>query len=240
MNDSAAALARPALGAQRRSAPGSSHVNRRLLIIAAVIGFHVLALWALQSGLLRRAVEMVIPVEVMVELIEPPRQEAPPAPPPPEPKPQVRPQPKPQPQPVARKPEPTPLPVAEVDPTPMNNAPVVPVAPAEPAPPVPPAPPAPPAPVVEMPSSSAGYLRNPAPVYPSLSRRLGEQGRVTLRVLVQADGTPGDIQVATSSGFERLDKAAVDAVRRWRFVPGKRAGAPEAMWYLVPINWVLD
>ena len=244
MNAPAATLPRHAPDASGLAHRPFARVNRHLLLIAAVIGFHVLALWALQAGLLRRAVEMVIPVQVLAEMVEAPRPETPPAPPPPEPKPEPRPQPrptpKPKPQPVAKHPEPTPLPVAVADPAPSDNAPVVPVAPPEPAPTAPPAPPAAPAPVVDMPSSAADYLRNPAPVYPPLSRRLGEQGRVMLRVLVEADGSAGNVIVAKSSGYERLDKAAVEAVRKWRFVPGKRAGVPEAMWYQLPINWVLE
>ena len=56
--------------------------NRRILIVAAVVGFHVFALWALQSGLLRRAVEMVIPIEVLAEMIEPAQPIVTPEPPP--------------------------------------------------------------------------------------------------------------------------------------------------------------
>jgi protein TonB len=63
-------------------------MNRRLMIVAAVIGFHVISLWALQAGLLRRAIELVVPVQVMAEFIELPQPQVPPAPEPPQPKPQ--------------------------------------------------------------------------------------------------------------------------------------------------------
>ena len=69
---------------------------------------------------------------------------------------------------------------------------------------------------------------------------MGEQGKVMLRVLVNADGLPEQIEIKESSGFERLDKAAINAVQRWRFVPGKRGGVPEAMWNIVPVNFVLE
>ena len=69
---------------------------------------------------------------------------------------------------------------------------------------------------------------------------MGEQGKVLLRVFIAADGTPQKIEVNQSSGFDRLDRQAQDAVMRWRFVPGKRNGVPESMWYLVPINFVLE
>jgi protein TonB len=46
--------------------------------------------------------------------------------------------------------------------------------------------------------------------------------------------------VAESSGYDRLDQAAVSTVLKWRYVPGKRGGVPEAMWFNVPINFVLE
>src|SRR5574344_2115090 len=95
-------------------------------------------------------------------------------------------------------------------------------------------------PTVVMPSSNAGYLNNPRPAYPSISRRMGEEGKVMLRVYVNTQGLPEQIELQQSSGFERLDKAAMDAVRRWKFVPGTRNGVPEAMWNIVPINFVLE
>ncbi|EHL23704.1 TonB family protein [Acidovorax sp. NO-1] len=91
-----------------------------------------------------------------------------------------------------------------------------------------------------MPSSDAAYLNNPRPSYPAISKRMGEQGKVVLRVLIGTDGLPQKVEVSTSSGFDRLDRQAQDAVMRWRFVPGKRNGVPEAMWNLVPINFVLE
>ena len=91
-----------------------------------------------------------------------------------------------------------------------------------------------------MPSSNAAYLNNPSPAYPSLSKRMGEQGKVVLRVLISTDGRPERVELKQSSGFDRLDRQAQDTVLRWRFVPGKRNGVAEAMWYLVPINFVLE
>ncbi|WP_333708911.1 energy transducer TonB, partial [Tepidimonas ignava] len=96
------------------------------------------------------------------------------------------------------------------------------------------------APRIELPSASAAYLNNPPPPYPALSRRLGEQGRVVLRVRIEPDGTASAAEIRTSSGYERLDQAALQAVLRWRYVPGKRNGVPEAMWFLVPVQFVLQ
>ncbi len=69
---------------------------------------------------------------------------------------------------------------------------------------------------------------------------MGEQGKVVLRVLISVDGRPERVELKQSSGFDRLDRQAQDTVLRWRFVPGKRNGVAEAMWYLVPINFVLE
>lgn len=58
-----------------------------------------------------------------------------------------------------------------------------------------------------------------------------------VRVLVGADGTAQKAEVQQSSGYERLDQAALTTVLNWRYVPGKRGGVPEAMWFNVPITW---
>ncbi|MGC4365899.1 energy transducer TonB [Hydrogenophaga sp. R2] len=220
----------------------SRQTSRRIAVVSTVVGLHLAGVWALQSGLLRRAVELVVPVEVMAEFIEAPQPQIPPAPPTPAappsparaaPAPRVAPAPAPRPEPVAS-PSPTPSPLApQVAPAEPVAAPAV-----APAPAAPPAPPAPPA--VVLPSTNADYLNNPRPPYPALSRRLGEQGKVTLRVFIETDGTASRAEVRTSSGFERLDQAALQTVLRWRYVPGKRGGTPEAMWVTVPINFVLE
>ena len=109
---------------------------------------------------------------------------------------------------------------------------------AEPAPTPPPAPAA--AAKVELPSSDADYLQNPKPAYPPISKRLGEQGKVVVRVLIGVDGSAQQAEVRQSSGFERLDQAALATALKWRYAPGKRGGVAEAMWFNVPINFVLE
>ena len=91
-----------------------------------------------------------------------------------------------------------------------------------------------------LPSSDADYLNNPAPVYPGMSRRMGEQGTVLLRVFINTEGRAEKAEIRSSSGYSRLDDAAMATALRWRYVPGKRAGVPEAMWFNVPIRFVLD
>lgn len=92
---------------------------------------------------------------------------------------------------------------------------------------------------VVPPKFDADYLDNPPPVYPRLSKRLNEVGNVGLMVFVDASGAPGKIDIQTSSGYERLDQAAIEAVRRWRFVPAKQGDKPVAAWVLVPIYFSL-
>ena len=229
------------------------HFNRNALIALAVVALHVGLLWLLQSGLLMRATELLVPVEVLARLIEPPviapatPVVEPPrpiakAPPPvakpilpraeatPEKPPQATPRPLPAAQPQA---------VAEpAQPSPAPNAPTALPAPPQPAP-VAAAPAATAQPAIQLPSSDADYLQNPAPKYPENSQRLNEQGTSTIRVLIGADGLPQRAEIGKSSGFDRLDRAALATVMRWRYVPGKRNGVPEAMWFSVPIVWKL-
>lgn len=223
-------------------------MDRRLTIVIAVIGFHVLGLWALQTGLLRRAAELVIPVQLLAEMIELPQPQVAPAPEPlPEPKPEPTPPkvqaPRPEPRPVQQpqavaEPEPsTQAPVGAIEPPPTAPPAPSPVTMAEPAPAVA-APPAPPK--IELPSSDAAYLKNPRPPYPPLSKRLGEQGTVKVSAYIEVDGTASKVQVLTSSGYDRLDEAAVRTIRTWRFVPGKRGGVPEAMWFTIPVPFILE
>lgn len=212
-------------------------MSRNVLIAGSVIALHIAALWAMQTGLLRRAVELVVPAEILVEFISPPAPKV--VPPPPAPQ-----KPTPVKQPVAKAPVRTVAaqPLAIADTTPAPNAPAGVIAPApvvaqQVAAPVA----APPAPArVELPSSDADYLQNPKPAYPPLSKRLGEQGKVVVRVLIELDGKANKAEIKQSSGFERLDQSALATVLRWRYVPGKRAGVAEAMWFNVPINFVLE
>lgn len=149
----------------------------------------------------------------------------------PKPEPVTKPQPKP--------PEPQPIVGAPADAPPPLDAPGPPVPPQPEAAPVAAAPV--PAPAALTPAAfNADYLENPPPAYPALSRRLGEQGRVILRVLVNAAGSADEVQIRSSSGHPRLDQAARDTVRGWKFVPAKRGEQPVAAWVLVPISFRLD
>jgi len=93
---------------------------------------------------------------------------------------------------------------------------------------------------VTPPSYNAAYLRNPLPRYPVIARRNGDQGTVTLRVLVTREGLPASVSVEKTSGSGHLDSAALEAVRTWRFAPARQGVQPVEAWVLVPIVFRLE
>ena len=140
--------------------------------------------------------------------------EAPPPPPPPEPE---KPKPPP-PKPVQKRP---PTPQAPVDAQPQQAAPATPAAPRT------------------VSASQLGYIVPPNPIYPARSRKAGEQGNVMIRVLVDVAGRPAQVSMQTSSGHPELDQSALSAVRAAQFRPYAEGGIAQAVWVLVPINFVL-
>ena len=89
-------------------------------------------------------------------------------------------------------------------------------------------------------AAHADYSRNPPPIYPAVARRREQQGTVTVRVLVGADGSVERAEIAHSSGFDTLDDAALETVRsRWRFIPARDTGIAVESWVLVPIRFAL-
>lgn len=150
--------------------------------------------------------------------------------------------PKPPPKPKTNLPRPSPQLLASTTPSEAPAAFAVPPQPPQPPSPVPAAPiniaPAPVA--ITAARFDADYLDNPKPVYPLVARRLGEQGKVLLRVYVSAAGLAEKVELKTGSGFARLDQAATDAVSRWRFVPARRGDQAFAAWVQVPITFQLE
>lgn len=204
---------------------------RRSIALTTVVGLHLAAL-LVAFGLAVRP-ELARPLQALsVRLLE-----APPPPPPriepPRPKPPVA-----APAPVRKAPV-APPPILAAAPA-ASAAPAFVVAPqAEPRlVEVVPAP-QPPLPVSSV-RFDADYLQNPKPVYPPMSRRLGEEGKVVLRVRVSAQGTPLSVEIRQSSGHTRLDEAARAAVERWRFVPAKQGGEAVEASVLVPLTFTLD
>ena len=79
-----------------------------------------------------------------------------------------------------------------------------------------------------------------APAYPPLSRRMGEEGTVVLRVELDEEGVVVAARVVAGSGFSRLDEAALAAVRTWRCTPARRERQPVRAVALQPFRFVLQ
>jgi protein TonB len=199
----------------------------------AIVAIHAGMFYLLQTGMLRDAVHAVLPQVVNVSFV------APPAPQPKPPAPKTVPV-------LQQAPAITPPPLPLLNITVENTITPPPAQPrsethAAPAPAQPqqavaaPAPPAQPA----SPRLVQGveYVRPPAPVYPTISRRLGETGVVVLRVLISEKGLPEQATVAKSSGYGNLDEAGRMAALRALFKPYIEDGKPAAVYVLVPINF---
>ena len=113
-------------------------------------------------------------------------------------------------------------------------------APAAPAPakPVRPAPAAP-APARSLANSAPVPTSQPAPRYPRGALRSGIEGTVQVQVDVGPDGVPTSVALASGSGSRELDRAAMDAVRRWRFTPAMANGQPTTGRVTVPIKFTV-
>lgn len=83
-------------------------------------------------------------------------------------------------------------------------------------------------------------LHNPTPVYPPAARRRGQQGSVLLNVHVSSEGEAETVTLITSSGYESLDKSALEAVQAWRFMPAQQEGESVASTLRLPIVFRLD
>lgn len=111
----------------------------------------------------------------------------------------------------------------------------------EEAPSTPAAPPAAPEPPPAMATDRAPVLvSSPSPRYPAQAWRRRESGTVLVRVDIGPDGVPTSTSLAQSSRSRSLDKAALDAVRRWRFEPAMAGGRPVVASVVVPIEFNLD
>lgn len=199
--------------------------------IAAILAIHALAIGALIQ--VRNHVQRAEMAKLtVVNLTPPPPPPAAEAPPPPPSKPVIV-----APPPIVQTPVP---PVQTVqttpDPTPVPTP--APIAVAVPGPPAPAAPPAPPS-MVQGGDLGAQMVAGKPPRYPVESRRKHEQGTVVLSLIVGLDGAVESINVAQSSGSARLDNAARDAVKGWRWKPILRSGQPVRVKGVVEIPFIL-
>ena len=201
--------------------------RRHALGMGLVVLLHLLLLWAIQSGLSRTVVHKAqAVVDVLLLAQDKPRP------------PQALPAPPKAPQPVpAKPPQPTPplAPVPVVT-TPSANA--VTVAPSPPAP----AAPAPAAPAAQPVRTAAvvNAAQCEKPEYPSASRRLEEEGTVSLRFLVGVDGKVMQSEIEKSSGYRRLDEAARAGLAKCQFLPATVDGKPEQAWASMRYTWRLE
>lgn len=234
-------------------APPASSVrtnSRALTATAIVAGVHV-ALLAVIMTLRNEPVQVALESHVMTAQLLPPAPVAAPvamqsiAPPPPTPTPPVHTKPKVQPKPTP-KPRPTPTPLHEAaapSPTPVAAPDPTPPAPAAPA-----APPAAAAPAIGRQTMEISAPKNVShlecnigkPDYPVLSRRRGETGTAYVRFVVGLTGKLEDIELKKSSGFSRLDDAALAAVHASACKPYLENGQPIRAAYNQPFAFSLD
>ena len=75
------------------------------------------------------------------------------------------------------------------------------------------------------------------PKYPRMSRKRGERGRVLVRVFINRDGSSEKVEIEQSSGFNRLDQAAMSSAKKCRFIPAKRNGKPVKTLATIPYTF---
>jgi protein TonB len=222
--------------ASRQSKP-----TKHLIGLGLVVVLHLLLFWAISSGLARTVAKKIQgPVEAV--LLQETKPDIPPPPPPPPSSPPPKNLPPPPPAYVP------PVEVAVAAPAPVNAIAAVtavaptqaaPIAPAAVAPAAPAPAPAPPAPPVRV-AAVVNTANCEKPDYPSASRRLEEEGTVSLRFLVGADGKVLQSEVEKSSGFKRLDEAARAGLSKCAFKPASVDGKPEQGWASMKYTWRLE
>ena len=199
--------------------------TKHLIGLGLVVVLHLLLFWAISSGLARAFVKKIKgPVEAV--LLEDTKPDIPPPPPPPPPK----------------NLPPPPAYVPPVDVPVSNAAPAANAIAAVSATPQPVVPPAP-AVVAKDPVRTAAVVNSAnceKPEYPSASRRLEEEGTVSLRFLVGADGKVVQAEIEKSSGYKRLDEAARAGLSRCAFKPATVDGKPEQGWATTKYTWRLE
>jgi protein TonB len=211
---------------------------KRIGPLGTILLLHVAFFWALESGLIHQATQ-AIPKEIFASFITP--EKAPePAPPKPQPAP-------PKTVAVVKKSITPPRPTPVVNNTPSETAISVPVAPPQPpqreeAPAAPAPAPAPVAAPAQPRTITSGveYIQPPDVKYPAISKRMGEEGKTIIRVLINDKGRAERVEVQKSSGSSRLDDAARQAVMRALFKPYTEDGKALAVFAIVPINFQLS
>jgi len=203
---------------------GAASASNRLTGLAFVIALHIVLIWGLMNGLARKAIALLPdPIETkIIEDVRPPMDEAPP------PVPEFEPPPPPYippPDIVIQQPPPATTAITQV--TTVR----------------PPAPPPPPRVAQRVPpridlKGSPRACREPG--YPAASERLGEQGISAISLLIDERGQVAQTRIDSSSGYTRLDEAAIYAFSRCKFSVGTLDGVPEASWFSIRYKWVIQ
>lgn len=207
--------------------------QRKLVGLGAVVILHLLLLWALQTGLIQEQLPAV-PRIVQAILLDTPQQ-APrtaPTPPPAPATPKTATAPTP--------PTPSP-PKAEAPAALAPSSQAITVAPpnAAAAPATPAATPPKTGPVTRT-AASVNSAHCEKPEYPAASRRMEEEGHVTLRFLVGVDGRVLESVIEKTSGYKRLDEAARASLAKCQFKPATVDGKPEQGWATLRYTWRLE
>ena len=205
--------------------------TKHLIGLGLVIVLHLLLFWAINSGLAQSFVKKINrPVEAILLADTPPDLV------PPQPAPKLSPPPKSLPPPTASVPVPdVPAPLA----APAANA--IAAVSAAPQPAAPPATSAPSGKADAVPTSAVVNSANcEKPEYPSASRRMEEEGTVSLRFLIGVDGKVIQSEIEKSSGYKRLDEAARAGLSRCQFRPATVDGKPEQAWASMRYTWRLE
>jgi len=84
------------------------------------------------------------------------------------------------------------------------------------------------------------YVENPKPIYPREARKKGYEGEVILRVEILPNGRVGQIEVRRSSGYEILDRSAMETIKQWRFIPAQKGEDRVTFWVNIPIKFQLQ
>lgn len=197
-------------------------VSRRAVVFVGIVALHVGFVYVLSAGLAKQAVEIIYgPIETkMIEEVK--VEENKPPPPPPK---------------IESTPPPfVPPPEVSIDlPVETTGTAITNVTTKRPVAPPPP-------PVQVQKTAPKVNPRRPVerPEYPPQSKRLGEEGSTVLRLYVLADGSIGEVQLGQTSGFPRLDEAAMKQAKRWRFLPGTEGGKPVPAWWDFRVVWKIE
>jgi periplasmic protein TonB len=215
--------------------------GRRLTALVAVGLFHVVLVYVLVHGLVRRIVEVVQP-PLETRIIEEAKPTPPEKPPPPVPK-LAAPSPSFIPLPEVQVQVQVPVQVPVQAPRITAVTPVQPVGPGLGPGPGPAGPLAGPGPVAASPVRTPPVVRAAScekPPYPAASLRAGETGIVTLSFLIDVTGKVLESKVERSSGYRRLDEAARNGLELCKFTPGSVDGKPERAWARMQYDWKID